>query len=531
MTLFDKSEVLLVLHIRSNSIIRAELPLLLWMMFCTTSANFSNTPPEQANSSVSFSLESTSIALPVDTPAMENHRDAFKMAVDFAEQISTPRNSINVTSVSEYTSHNVKLNNKINPMTYNEIDGFIIDYTKIKNESHWLALATSSFINLPTDTFQLNSKETTAKGNFIGEANNMEYGAVGSTFTSIKTPVALQELPLVSSNVRIAVSRYYALVVNPIIGIVGLVTNAISGIVIIRSGLRKPSNIFLLALAVSDWICMLRNVNIAWLLTYQRDKLPPWFIGWEMPFWSSFVCYVVDKTIVRLSNYAAGMSSAVTVLITLERLLATFVPLHFSSILTPCRSWVVVALTAACLLPPYMLKVFLSEFRYVHYTLFNASMGTFANSAFYNSSQTAINIFNSYFVIHFEFTIPLVIVIVGSVLISVKIVIFRKQRQAMIQGVSVVTRRPTRTTTTLLMVCLLFSSTRIAYLFVYLPIFDDTKNLTRNVSYIFVDVRWSLVQVNSACNIVVYVLFNPKFKRILLSLFLRKTNRYSSSMK
>lgn len=333
-----------------------------------------------------------------------------------------------------------------------------------------------------------------------------------------KTASVSYEEALLSDALRLSILWYSTLVVNPVIGSIGLISNLVSATVIIRSGLRKPSNILLLTLAIADMFCMFKSLNVGWLLSYLRQKIPLKYPGWEMSYMAAYTCYVVDKILVRVSNYAAMMSSCATVLITLERCVAIFLPLQFSSIVTPRRAWFTIMTIAALLLPIYIFKAFLNDFSYVFRQDFNVSMGTNRGSVFYRQTRASIKIFENFFIPYLEVSAPLAFVIFGCVVISVKLTTVRRKQRALVQGVKKSTRSSQRTTNTLLMVCLMFSLTRVCYLFIYLPIFDDSKVRTRNVSFLFVDVRWTLIQVNSACNIVVYVLFNPTFKRELRNL-------------
>lgn len=401
--------------------------------------------------------------------------------------------------------------------------GFVVANQILSSDAP-LSTVPCSIIGFPESDKEEKEDEKKGKSLLFSPLNQTTvFASQGTRVTNVslqptEKPQVMTEGPLVTDDVREALTRYFALVINPIIGAIGVVANLISAIVISRSGLRKPSDIFLLALAVADFACMMKSLNFGWMLTYYRHKMPVNYLGWEMPLWAAYSCYVVDKILIRTSNFAAGMSAFTTVLITLERCLAIFLPLQFSNIVTPRRACLALVITALFLLPIYLFKVFLNGFLYYFHEKFNTSMGHQRNSDFTNSHWDGVQTFERYYITHFEITLPLALVIIGCAGISFKLTIVRNKQRTLVHGTPKNARSALRTTKTLLMVCLLYSSTRICYLFSYLPIFDASRERTKNVSYLFVDVRWTLIEVNSACNIVVYVISNPKFKRALKSL-------------
>lgn len=329
-------------------------------------------------------------------------------------------------------------------------------------------------------------------------------------------------LPITSDELRIITQICFIFVINPIFSVFGLVANIASGVIIFRSGLRKTANIFLLALAIADCACMFRGLNVGVFFTYARNRVPLTIPGWEMSFDAAFLCFVLYKITMLVSDFGAMMSSAVTVLITVDRFVAIFYPFKFSCILTPKRAWRILFSVSVCVLPVYIFKTIYKTSGFKFFVVFNSTIGQMTRSVFSTQHSRSLAIFEQYFVNQIEVIAPLAIVSVGCIAMSVKLACVQRNMKHVVHNARKHSRMSGRTTRTLLSVCLVFALTRVLYLFIYLPIFDDRSPKTRNTSLIFREVRWSLIELNSSCNIFVYVTCNCRFKGFLKSFLVTK---------
>ncbi|CAL1532869.1 unnamed protein product, partial [Lymnaea stagnalis] len=295
-------------------------------------------------------------------------------------------------------------------------------------------------------------------------------------------------------------------IVNPILGTVGIVGNVLNCVVLKKSGFNKPSNIFLFGLAVSDVFVLLGAVDVVSILTQFPKRIPLGFSFWEFDCSDArmAVFYLNVKRIVYAFQIVGmNISPCFCVVITLERLVAIFFPLQFSRIIRPRRAWTVV--TCSFLFWAGFGAVFVNRFTFVigYWAQFRSCVCKYALLP--NDAEKLFDKIATWFVWY----IALGIIILGSVVIFARIKVFSLNRRRMTSSKSASSSRTTRT---LLAVCVVFSCTQIVrfpYVMFKLSFSDyDTQGM-------YVSAMALMSYVNSACNFVIYILLNKKFRTIL----------------
>ncbi|CAL1541713.1 unnamed protein product, partial [Lymnaea stagnalis] len=284
------------------------------------------------------------------------------------------------------------------------------------------------------------------------------------------------------------------LVVNPIIGVTGLVGNILSAVVLVKSGLDKSSNILLLALAVADSFCLMGSINFPNLITLFSREI-------------SFMLYVLAITFQACYFFGVQVSAAICTLITVERLLAVFYPLHFKTIVTTTRIWMA-AIFAFVFWIPYVVYIS-SLFNFIF--MFLIQLGMVVGLISFTRTDAMIFIeFN--LATPFGKFIPFAVVTVGSILIAVRVAVTRRKRKEMMSSNLKASAKSSRTTVTLLTVCAVFSLTKIVGFLVYILDQSDASFDAQVVRNIFGIVVMTTDYINSSCNFVIYVALNKNFR-------------------
>ncbi|CAL1536100.1 unnamed protein product, partial [Lymnaea stagnalis] len=313
----------------------------------------------------------------------------------------------------------------------------------------------------------------------------------------------------------------FQFVVEPIISIPGLAGNILSLIVICQQGLHKSSNILLVSLSISDISHLLCINNIPYFLYYSQG---------------SYFVYSPDVNIAlyhltKLSEFfiTVGklMSLTLIVLITTERLIAIFLPLKFSTIVTPWRTLV----SVCCLL--VLLATITAYFMFYTQLIQGPLRARIYVSKLYYADKRA-NVYDTLqeFTNNITGIVPLCYVSVGCALIGVKVKMASRKRLAMTSS-SVYVKTPddnttdllksragrsmTKTTRTLLSVCVLYIICGgVSYLLRYVNIaFGEYESMR----LVLQEVNKTAMLINSAANFVIYVVTNRNFRNGFLQIF------------
>ncbi|KAI8777953.1 histamine H2 receptor [Biomphalaria glabrata] len=301
---------------------------------------------------------------------------------------------------------------------------------------------------------------------------------------------------------------YTAVLVHPLIAIAGLIGNILSVRMLIKSGLDKSSNILLLSLCVADSFCLISALNIPNIITFFPGKRPFGYNLWEYSMEASFILYVLAITFQICFFFGTQLSSTLVTLITVERFLAVFFPLHFKIIVTKKRTWLVVILSYILWLPYPVYLATCYRFFYFYYPMWDVYAG--GPILIYNSVMDFIerNIVSPIAVY-----IPFMIVTVGSLLIAVRVRLTMVKRQAMVSSQR--SLKTSRTTRTLLTVCVVFSVTKIVSL---MSFFIDLTQSASDVDVylrLYLGIIVSLIDyLNASSNFIIYLILNDRFRKI-----------------
>lgn len=311
-------------------------------------------------------------------------------------------------------------------------------------------------------------------------------------------------------------------VVTPAVSILGIIGNTLSLVILAKHGFHKNSNILLFSLAISDILFMI-GINGPPKPMYEWGSG-----GFQYPELTSRVLYYLYHCFDSL-NWGSGPTSLfIPVLITVERLLAVFLPLRFASIVTPRRT-VVAVLTPTVV--SYGIQIYIRNwfrFVYVHDSVRNVSVGLAVRTDMYWSQRQVSKVLEMFL----NLLIFLVIfVFCGCVAIGIKIKMASNKRLKMTNSVcgkqsGKLEPRTSRTTKMLLCLCLFYTVACApiglpAFMpgFMVFPLYTEDPNF-RSVGVFIYHVYKLIFSINASVNFVIYVVMSKTFRDTFLS-FLR----------
>ncbi|RUS73288.1 hypothetical protein EGW08_018961 [Elysia chlorotica] len=312
----------------------------------------------------------------------------------------------------------------------------------------------------------------------------------------------------------------FSVVIIPSVSIVGLFGNISSILVLYHQGLNKSSNILLMAMAVGDIFFLLGTNNILdiWRTFYKtnitHDEAKAFY----------FV-HTFQNFCMELGN---GMSVLLVVLVTLERLVAVYLPLKFTAIIRPFRTRIAVVVVI-------LIAIFKALWGFIVFKFsYNQKKGVPVikwTDFFHDNEEFFTHMTGAYdYILGF---IPVLTVCAGCILIGVKVSIAAANRAKMLssggeKGAAQKVPRNSRTTLTLLSVCALFTCTLgVGFCLESLM----TPEQTWKYYIIRYKVTFLLYTINSSCNFIIYVGMNKNFRDTYLSILMpcgvRPTNQKS----
>ncbi|BFZ03095.1 hypothetical protein BsWGS_06133 [Bradybaena similaris] len=309
-------------------------------------------------------------------------------------------------------------------------------------------------------------------------------------------------------------------VIVPTICSLGIIGNVLSIVIIVKSGLRRPSNIILFGLAISDTLTLTHVFDVSEYFYFQDSYCIHECSLLFFSYGPAFAILIFRAVLFFLSALGGRLSTWITVLITVERLIAVFNPLKLSRVMTRRRAWLALGLAVLFWLPWSIFQIFWFQFHFEYDERFESYTAWDSNSDYLNNVNFDVGWFNNVVISQATHTIPLIIVAVGSLAISIRLQTIATKRQKIISSTSV-QRSSSRTTKALLMVCVVYSITRFCFVIRNLPWFNSDGPTWSRVAMFYDIIRYLFVDVNSSCNFFIYVVFNPKFRHIFESLFTR----------
>lgn len=306
------------------------------------------------------------------------------------------------------------------------------------------------------------------------------------------------------------ISKNMDLAVFPAVAFVGFVGNAVSGVIMVKSGLKKPSNILLLGLAMGDFLFLFRVIDVPRLITQSSRVTFTWVMDLDL----TAVCYRLLLVFSFLGGVGSGVSTTITVFITMERVLAVYYPLHFSNVLTTFRAKVIVIASSLISLPYPAIKSTRYKLTTAFYPKFNQWVGVI-NEKRINEAEDFYHTVITYYIIPL---VPTTMVTLGCVLIGFKVKATLRRRKSMTSN----TRKlgSTSRTRTLFAVSVLFSVTNVSQLLQFIPFLSQSScppawKFVAGLYALFVKL---LLLANSSGNFFIYVVFYPKFRKLIVQI-------------
>ncbi|KAI8777952.1 G-protein coupled receptor F59B2.13 [Biomphalaria glabrata] len=237
-------------------------------------------------------------------------------------------------------------------------------------------------------------------------------------------------------------------------------------------------------------------------------KRPTDYNMWEYSEQASYVLYILAIIFQICFFFGVPLSATIVTLITMERFVAVFYPLRFTSIVTKNRAWMAVAMSYILWIPyPVYISTFY-RFLYreiIAWDLYVGNASFLPNDVIVFIELNLVTPLGSY--------IPFILVTGGSLLIALRVKVTMKKRQTMVSASAKTSAKTSKTTTTLLTVCVVFSVTKFASVMAYVVDYTNQESaevvnlrLTLGIVTILLDI------LNASSNFIIYIVCNKKFR-------------------
>ena len=313
------------------------------------------------------------------------------------------------------------------------------------------------------------------------------------------------------------VFRIIGVYFNVPLALIGIAGNILSTIVLRRSGLHRSSNILLFSLAVADMFFLFGEVSTTGRV-YSAGK----YVGWSGTRIESFIQFLIWELHTFCYLFGNFCSMTFPVLITAERLVATLMPLKFSTVVTAKRIWFAVGLCAfiGCS-SALFLRCSGEGFYYGFVPKYNLTIGI----KLAIPKPESVRVSKRYLVLSLSFIkgiLSVIFVTIGCIIIGLKIQLAGKKRKDMTLSTSKPRDTDNRTTLTLVLVCVVYIVANGIYSIAAIATFIPGGMPVRNIIDLF---KATLMVINSSLNIVIYVVANKNLRHIYRSVLLCKTEK------
>ncbi|CAL1539598.1 unnamed protein product, partial [Lymnaea stagnalis] len=292
--------------------------------------------------------------------------------------------------------------------------------------------------------------------------------------------------------------------VYPVLGFLGIAGNVVTGVILRRSGLEKPTNILLLALAISSISCLLPTIDIFSLLRQFNKMIPQrYYIAWEYePGKSRFAyfCFHATTFIFFQSRYGNQVTSSICVLITLERLVVIFFPMRIKSIITLKRTLAVVIFVHLLWLPHLVLSIRACKARVIYFDDVDTYglLLSFEDNDLLNNIELVADWLCG--------IIPVTVIVLGTVTMSVKLRFILKKRRRLTSSLR--GTHSLRLSKTLIVLCVLFCLCHTnEFIFLFKTFYKNENRLMGEIIIMF-------SFVDSASHFLVYIFLNKNFRSV-----------------
>lgn len=297
-------------------------------------------------------------------------------------------------------------------------------------------------------------------------------------------------------------------IVLNLVGIVGILGNIVSMIILSRPHMRSSINYLLIGLARSDTILIVTSM----LLFGLRSVYP--YTGY-MVFYYYYIYPHIAIIIFPLATAAQTATAYLTLLVSLERYVAVCHPLRARALCTYGRSKYYVLFCAIFAILYNLVKL-------LEVDIVMEDIPTLGPVYCVVSSNLRKNdLFKTYYVhwgyLVVNYLIPFAGLLVFNVLIYLQVRKANRERQRLSRS----ERREIGLATMLMCVVVMFCLSNVLALILNMQEAFFTKKLNQN----FITISDLLITLNSSVNFIIYVIFGEKFQRIFLMLFCKSRSR------
>ncbi|XP_059153978.1 FMRFamide receptor-like [Physella acuta] len=294
----------------------------------------------------------------------------------------------------------------------------------------------------------------------------------------------------------------------PVLSVCGILGNCLTVAIITHHGLKDTTNILLTFLALSDLLYSITEfLNCTSLLISQFD-LP-----------QAYTFHAYHLAYVNTWNmYTVATSSYLVALISLDRMIAVWLPFQAGSILTPARTTITAAVVCCCLFIIYCFDFPSYYIQWLHSSEYNKTIAVVSYSEFRLKNTSFFAIINKINMIFIMMCVPPTTIVTCSVMIVARLV--QSSQQARKMSIKSYARRvkdiKTVKISLALCVCMItltlipsYSSTMLIY-----TGFPASGNFQRVIAAL-INI---LFQVNASINFIIYVKMSSKFASTYLQL-------------
>ncbi|KAI8792452.1 G-protein coupled receptor [Biomphalaria glabrata] len=285
-----------------------------------------------------------------------------------------------------------------------------------------------------------------------------------------------------------------------------------------RSGLRKPSNILLFGLVIADSMLQLMTINFSEILEYFGPDIKyPDLCGWQYDVGVNYFLVACAIAFYFISTWGQYVNTTIPMVITLERLLAVYMPMTFKKFVTPRTAKISVMFSFIVWLPwsMYYLTVFNVQVQ-------RSEVMDFTSDALHIEDLDVYNIFYYYVSDILSSWVPISFVSIGCLFIAFKVRRTLQERKKLTAKKESV-KWSGRTTVTLLTTCAVFSVTHVIYSF--------GNYFTQDSPSAAYYLQWELLNtallLNASSNFFVYIATNKRLFIIFKQIVSREPSKAS----
>ena len=318
------------------------------------------------------------------------------------------------------------------------------------------------------------------------------------------------------------IEQHLTYIVCPAIGVIGILTNSLNWVIIIKIGLDKTHNILLLFILASGSLFLLGNVNIFNIIcasNYAPNHIKR-KVCVHLEVTSAIIFYGAVLTQQYILAVANTLVNTLPAFVIFEQFMAVFFPLKVRMVITPTR--MLVACLSLCLMfAAFVMLYFIDIYELTTHTVVFSPV--YQVTFYYikvNKATTGFEFFNFHIINNLTGIVPTLIVSVGTVAILLKILRQAAQRKRMTNtAVERNNYRVSKATKTLMTLCILYS---FISLFQYISGLLYVFEVVNKKEHVLLQTLSNMiVMLYASCNFLVSYLTNPSFREIFKSMVKR----------